>query len=298
MRDALALRPAPVVLAGYDASAQPLADIDGKGWRSRASEQAKRLTKLQTMLYAEGTQGRPRRLLLVLQGMDTAGKGGVTNHVVGSVQPIGVQYTAFKKPTDEELAHDFLWRIRPRLPLPGVIGVFDRSHYEDVLVPWVHGTIDEQELERRYQAINDFEAEIAAQGTTIIKCFLHISYETQRERLLARVDSATKRWKFNEADLAERTLWSHYTVAYEALLTRCSSSAAPWFVVPADSKKYRNWAVGQLLRETLEAMDLHYPQPDLDWAELRRALIAQGVDQRIDQSIDQSLNQGASADAG
>ena len=275
MRTALALRPAPVVLAGYHPSAQPLADEDGRSWSARMAEQAKRLTALQSKLYAEGTQGSPRRVLLVLQGMDTSGKGGVTNHVVGSVQPIGVQYTAFKKPTDEEQAHDFLWRIRRRLPPPGVIGVFDRSHYEDVLVPRVHGTVPAEELDRRYHAINDFETEIASAGTTIVKCFLHISYETQRERLLARVQNKKKRWKFNEADLAERALWSDYTAAYEAMLERCNTLSAPWFVVPGDSKKYRNWAVGQLLRETLASLDLRYPQPVVDWDAVRARLRAE-----------------------
>ncbi len=208
MHDALVLRPGPVVLAGYETSSKPLADVRGdKG----QLEQSQVLTELQSMLYAEGAHGSRRRVLLVLQGMDTSGKGGVTNHVVGSVQPIGVQYAAFKKPTEEELAHDFLWRVRQRLPGPGVIGVFDRSHYEDVLVPRVHRTLTDAELELRYAAINEFEREITAAGTTIVKCFLHISYETQRERLLARVDDPRKRWKFNEADLAERALWSHYT---------------------------------------------------------------------------------------
>jgi PPK2 family polyphosphate:nucleotide phosphotransferase len=272
MRAALELRTPPVVLAAYDPAGQPLADQDSKSWSKRMAEQAKRLTALQSKLYAEGTQGSPRRVLLVLQGMDTSGKGGVTNHVVGSVQPIGVQYTAFKKPTEEEQAHDFLWRIRHRLPPPGVVGVFDRSHYEDVLVPRVHGTITADELDRRYQAINDFETEIAAAGTVIVKCFLHISFDTQRARLLARIRDRKKRWKFNEADLAERALWSDYTVAYEAMLSRSSTATAPWFLVPADSKKYRNWAVGQLLRETLDAMDLHYPQPALDWDQLEADL--------------------------
>jgi PPK2 family polyphosphate:nucleotide phosphotransferase len=272
MHDALVLRPGPVVLAGYETSSKPLADVRGdKG----QLEQSQVLTELQSMLYAEGAHGSRRRVLLVLQGMDTSGKGGVTNHVVGSVQPIGVQYAAFKKPTEEELAHDFLWRVRQRLPGPGVIGVFDRSHYEDVLVPRVHRTLTDAELELRYAAINEFEREITAAGTTVVKCFLHISYETQRERLLARVDDPRKRWKFDEADLAERALWSHYTLAYEAVLERCHTDVAPWFVVPADSKKYRNWAVGQLLRETLEAMDLHYPQPALDWNEIRELLTSE-----------------------
>lgn len=291
MRTALAVQSPPVVLAGYDPAARPLADQAEQSWSGRMAQQAKRLAALQTKLYAEATQGSPRRILLVLQGMDTAGKGGVTNHVIGSVQPIGVQYTAFKKPTEQEQAHDFLWRIRARLPAAGVIGVFDRSHYEDVLVPRVHQTITTEELERRYQAINDFEAEITAAGTTIVKCFLHINFETQRQRLLARIENRRKRWKFNEADLAERARWSEYAVAYEAALERCNTPDAPWFVVPADSKKYRNWAVGQLLRETLEGLDLHYPEPDLDWDQLAAALRADGPRPSADEQRDRQVTQ-------
>jgi PPK2 family polyphosphate:nucleotide phosphotransferase len=208
----------------------------------------------------------------VLQGIDTAGKGGVTEHVVGACGPIGVQYTAFKKPTPEEAAHDFLWRIRQKLPGPGVIGVFDRSHYEDVLVPRVHGLIAESELAARYAQINDFEAEIAAAGTTVLKCFLHISYDTQRERLLARLDNPDKHWKFNVDDIDERANWSEYIAAFEAMLANCNTAAAPWYVVPSDSKKYRNWAVAELVRETLEELDPQYPRPALDVEALRARL--------------------------
>jgi PPK2 family polyphosphate:nucleotide phosphotransferase len=183
-----------------------------------------------------------------------------------------VQYTAFKKPTPEELEHDFLWRIRQKLPGPGVIGVFDRSHYEDVLVPRVHRLIPDAELAARYEQINAFEAELAAAGTTVLKCYLHISYDTQRERLLARLDKPDKHWKFNEDDVIERGHWSDYIAAFEAMLENCNSPAAPWYVVPSDSKKYRNWAVGQLLRETLEELDPQYPRPDLDVEELRQRL--------------------------
>jgi PPK2 family polyphosphate:nucleotide phosphotransferase len=269
VRAQLALEPGPVVLAGYDTAARPTGS--GKK-RTELARLARDLPGLQERLWAESTAGGARRVLLVLQGIDTAGKGGVTEHVVGMCGPIGVQYTAFKKPTPEELEHDFLWRIRPKLPGPGVIGVFDRSHYEDVLVPRVHRLIPDSELATRYDQINEFEAELAAAGTTVIKCYLHISYDTQRERLLARLDKPDKQWKFNEDDITERGRWSDYIAAFEAMLHNCNSPAAPWYVVPSESKKYRNWAVGELLRETLEELDPQYPRPDLDVEELRRRL--------------------------
>jgi PPK2 family polyphosphate:nucleotide phosphotransferase len=269
MRAQLALEPGPVVLAGYDTAARPTGSGKKKTEHARLAEE---LPGLQERLWAEATAGGARRVLLVLQGIDTAGKGGVTEHVVGMCGPIGVQYTAFKKPTPEELEHDFLWRIRPKLPGPGVIGVFDRSHYEDVLVPRVHRLIPDSELATRYDQINEFEAELAAAGTTVIKCYLHISYDTQRERLLARLDKPDKHWKFNEDDIAERGRWSDYIAAFEAMLQNCNSPAAPWYVVPSDSKKYRNWAVGELLRETLEQLDPQYPRPDLDVEQLRQRL--------------------------
>jgi PPK2 family polyphosphate:nucleotide phosphotransferase len=183
-----------------------------------------------------------------------------------------VQYTAFKKPTPEELRHDFLWRIRKQLPPPGVVGVFDRSQYEDVLVVRVHNLVPESEWEPRYDKINAFEKRLVAQGTTVIKCFLHISFETQRERLLARLANKDKRWKFNEGDIAERAHWTDYITAYEAALERCNTEAAPWFVVPSDDKDYRNWAISELLRETLEELDPKYPRPELDVESLRARL--------------------------
>jgi PPK2 family polyphosphate:nucleotide phosphotransferase len=274
MRQALVVPGGKVILAGYDTAATPLAPTSKTG-KLRLPDRSAELAALQERLFAEASVGMTRRVLLLLQGMDTSGKGGVTNHVAGVVKPIGVQYTAFKKPTDEERAHDFLWRIRRHLPEPGVIGVFDRSHYEDVLVPRAHGELDDDELHRRYGLINEFEAEITGMGTTIVKCFLHISYETQRQRLLARLDDPQKRWKFNEGDIAERSLWSEYTLAYESLLEHCNTAIAPWFIVPSDSKRYRNWAVGELLLETLRHLDPQYPEPPLDLSSLRAQLAVQ-----------------------
>ena len=272
MHEALQLPQGPVVLPGYATDARPLAPADKSGKASELVTDPTVLAGLQERFYAEASVGGTRNLLLVLQGMDTSGKGGVTRHVVSIFEPIGVRYTAFKKPTEDEAAHDFLWRIRRALPGPGIIGVFDRSHYEDVLVPRVHGLVDAAELDRRYDAIHEFEAQLVAGGPTVVKCFLHISYDVQRDRLLARLDDATKRWKFNEGDLTERARWSDYVTAYETLLQRCNTVEAPWFVVPSDSKKYRNWAIGELLKETLQALDPQYPDPHLDVAALRAQL--------------------------
>ena len=272
MRDALLLAAGPVVLAGYPTGARPLAPLDKTGKMTELISDPALLSGLQERFYAEASAGGTRRLLLVLQGMDTSGKGGVTKHVVSVFEPIGVRYTAFKKPTEEEMQHDFLWRIRKALPGPGIIGVFDRSHYEDVLVPRVHATVGADEVDRRYAEINQFEAELVAAGTTIVKCFLHISYDEQRNRLLSRLDDPTKRWKFNEGDLTERARWSDYVTAYETMLERCNTPAAPWFLVPSDSKKYRNWAIAELLKETLQELDPQYPDPHLDIEALRASL--------------------------
>jgi PPK2 family polyphosphate:nucleotide phosphotransferase len=267
MREALAVPPGPVDLAGFDPSARPV--DPGKG---KLHNDVRTIQRLQEALWAESTGGGQRRLLIVLQGMDTAGKGGVTEHVVGALGPIGVQYTAFKKPTDEEKAHHFLWRIRRRLPPAGVVGVFDRSHYEDVLVVRVHGLVPEAEWRGRYDEINDFEAELVASGVTLLKVFLNVGFDKQRERLLARLDNPDKHWKFNEGDIDERMRWSEYQAAYSDVLERCNTDIAPWYVVPSDAKKYRNWAVGELLRETLEAMDPHFPHPPLDVPRLKARL--------------------------
>ena len=241
---------------------------DRKDAEAELTELAKKLEALQERLWAEGT----RSLLLVLQGMDTSGKGGTVSHVVSSMNPAGVDVAAFKKPTDEELAHDFLWRIDKRLPGPGEVVVFDRSHYEDVLVVRVHELVDEPVWRARYDQINDFERRVADAGTTIVKCFLHISYDEQRERLLARLDDPTKHWKFRARDIDERARWQEYMNAYDDAIARCSTDVAPWFVIPADRKWYRNWAIGTLLVETLERLDPRYPATDLDVLTLKARL--------------------------
>jgi PPK2 family polyphosphate:nucleotide phosphotransferase len=275
MRDRLRVPPGRVRLADWPTDARPGVPAGKAGKPKNLRTDAEALASLQERLHAEALGGgRRRSVLLVLQGTDTAGKGGVVTHVVGACGPIGVEYTAWKKPTPEQAAHHFLWRIRKRLPQPGSIGVFDRSHYEDVLVPWVHRSIDDAERQRRFAEINAFEAELAAGGTTVIKCLLHISHATQRERLLARLADPHKHWKFNPADLAERVHWDEYQVGYERLLQECNTPAAPWYIVASDSKKYRNWAVGQLLLETLTELDPQYPPGHLNVAELTAELNA------------------------
>ncbi|GAA5229908.1 polyphosphate kinase 2 family protein [Arthrobacter cryoconiti] len=222
------------------------------------------LAQLQEQLFAESRFSGKRSILLVLQAMDTAGKGGIVGHVVGSVDPQGVQLKAFKAPTDEEKAHDFLWRIRPAVPSPGMFGVFDRSHYEDVLIHRVHGWADADELERRYTAINDFETELAAAGTTVVKVMLNVSPDEQLERLTARLHDPTKYWKYSPTDLDERGYWSDYMDAYQKMFEKTSTPTAPWYVVPADKKWYARLAVQEILIETLAGMNLQWPAAHFD----------------------------------
>jgi PPK2 family polyphosphate:nucleotide phosphotransferase len=264
VRAALRTAPGQVNLLGYDTAARPLAP-GGKAKLNRGlTEAGPLLAELQERLYANGASGDHRRVLLVLQGMDTSGKDGVVSHVVGLVGPAGVSIKSFRKPTPEEAAHHFLWRIRRALPGPGMIGVFNRSQYEDVVITRVHEWIDEPAWAERVGEINAFEAQLVDSGTSVIKCFLHISYAEQRARLLARLDDPTKLWKFNPADIDERAYWSDYQSAYSAAISRTSTDAAPWYIVPSDSKRYRNWAIGKLVEETLSEMQLQYPGADFD----------------------------------
>ena len=239
------------------------------------AEEVALLSDLQERLFAEGhSAGGRRSVLLVLQGMDTAGKGGTVSHVLGEVNPQGCSIAAFSAPTKEELAHHFLWRIRRHVPQPGMIGVFDRSHYEDVGIVRVHNLVPEDKWQRRYGEINRFEEELAAGGTTILKCFLHISREESKARLVARLDNPHKHWKFKGADIDERAFWDDYMEAYNVAIERCNSDAAPWFVVPADRKWYRNWAVTRLLIEHLQDMDPQWPAAEFDVEAERARLLA------------------------
>ena len=264
------LRPT-TALADIDPQSMPGFDGDVAEAKAALKEIRSELAELQEKLYAHGLSGDSRSVLLVLQGMDTSGKGGVIEKVAGAVNPQGVDITSFKKPSEEELAHDFLWRINKALPQAGKIGVFDRSHYEDVLIVRVHGLAPAGEIERRYDAINEFESAYVESGGTMIKCFLHVDLETQKERLAARLEDPEKLYKYRPGDLDERALWEAYTEAYEIALERCSTAVAPWHVVPSGQKPYRNWAVGTLLLDALRDLKLDWPTPSFDVeAEKRR----------------------------
>jgi PPK2 family polyphosphate:nucleotide phosphotransferase len=234
------------------------------------------LSELQERLFASGrvSEADAKKVLVILQGMDTSGKGGVIRHAIGMVDPQGVKINAFRAPTDEEQRHPFLWRIERELPQPGMIGIFDRSHYEDVLVARVRNLVKESVWSARYDEINAWEQDLLDAGNIVIKCFLHISSAEQKERLLARLDDPTKHWKYNPGDIEERARWLAYAEAYEAVLERCSTQLAPWFVVPADRKWYRNWAVAQLLLEHLRALNLEWPLADFDVETEKKRLAA------------------------
>ncbi|MGW7369331.1 PPK2 family polyphosphate kinase [Streptomyces sp. NPDC054841] len=280
LRDLLRVRPGDGVdLASYDAGADPAGPGDKAAALAATAAMGDHLADLQERMYAAGTAGDRRRLLLVLQGMDTSGKGGTVKHVTGLFNPAGCRIKAFKAPTPEEQDHPFLWRIMRELPRSGEIGIFDRSHYEDVLIARVRDLAPRGRIRRRYGQINQFEKSLAEDGVTVVKVFLHISYEEQRRRLLARLDNPDKHWKFDAGDIEERALWPAYQKAYELVLERCSTPEAPWYVVPADRKWYRNWAVSRLLLEHLEELDPQYPKGDFD-VEVSRKLLLEGVPTR------------------
>ncbi|MFD4422271.1 polyphosphate kinase 2 family protein [Agromyces sp. NPDC058484] len=262
-------------LDDVDPHATPGFDGDKADGKRALAVGAAILAEQQELLYANSRGGDDeRRILLVLQALDTAGKGGIVKHVMGAVDPQGVALTAFKKPTDEELAHDFLWRVEKVVPDAGMIGVFDRSHYEDVLIGRVRQLAPADEIERRYGAINEFEAQLAASGTTIIKVMLHISADEQKERLQERLDRPDKHWKFNPGDIDERLLRPKYMEAFQIAFDRTTAPDAPWYVVPADHKWYARLVVQHLLIQALEAMDLDWPPADFDIAAEKARLAA------------------------
>jgi PPK2 family polyphosphate:nucleotide phosphotransferase len=262
-----------------------LADFDptGKpGWHGTSKHAAAHLARrgalvseLQERLFAEGRTGGTRSVLLVLQGMDTAGKGGVVRHVVGMVDPQGVQLRSFGVPTEEERSHPYLWRIENALPQPGRLGVFDRSHYEDVLVVRVHELVPPDVWGARYDEINDFEARVVASGTTIVKVALMVSQAEQKKRLRQRLERPDKYWKYNPGDLDERLLWPRYAEAYQAVFDRTSTDVAPWYAVPADRKWYARLAVTELLTHAFRGLDLGWPPADFDVAAEMARLDAQ-----------------------
>jgi PPK2 family polyphosphate:nucleotide phosphotransferase len=216
-----------------------------------------RLQELQGRLWAEGR----RALLVILQGLDASGKDGIIKHVFSGVNPQGARVVSFKEPTSDELAHDFLWRVHRQVPRAGEIGIFNRSHYEDVLVARVDHLVDARVWRDRYALINEFERLLGHGGTTVVKFFLHISYEEQGRRLQDRLDRPDKRWKLNRSDFTERGHWDRYQTAYADAITKTSTEFAPWYVIPSDHKWFRNWAVSTTLVAVLEAMDPRYPQP-------------------------------------
>lgn len=252
-------------LADLDPSSTPGYEEGKSSGRSDLDAGADELDELQERLYAQSRiQEDAPAVLLVLQAMDSAGKGGIVRHVVGSVDPQGIALAAFKKPTPEELAHDFLWRIDKRVPAPGLIGVFDRSHYEDVLIGRVRALAPAEEIERRYGAIVDFEKGLTDRGIRLVKVMLHISADEQKERLRERLDRPDKHWKYNPGDVDERQRWDEYMAAYQTVFERTSTPNAPWHVVPANRKWYARLAVQALLLDALEDVDPQWPAADFD----------------------------------
>ncbi|MFD3497338.1 PPK2 family polyphosphate kinase [Streptomyces sp. NPDC058676] len=276
-----------VDLSSYDTRSVPLGPGDRTAGQVATTRMGEHLADLQERLWAASTAGDRRRVLLVLQGMDTSGKGGTIKHVIGFCNPSGCRVRAFQAPTPEERAHPFLWRIKKALPHPGELGIFDRSlpharlrsrggtPIEDVLIARVRELVPRDEINRRYDEINQFEKSLADDGVTVIKCFLHISHDEQRRRLLQRLDRPDKHWKFDPSDIDDRALWPAYQEAYGMALELCSTPYAPWYVIPSDRKWYRNWAVGRLLLEHLRELDPQYPKADFDVAQTRRRLLAQ-----------------------
>ncbi|WP_328851467.1 hypothetical protein OG994_27615 [Micromonospora globbae] len=309
---------APVDLGAIDPRSTPGlpgADVTGEHRKAWARDQVRligaELGRQQEMLYAtaKAAEGLPgpvdgpgtlaasgaahgpvRRLLLVLQAMDCGGKDGTIKRVAGAMNPLGLHIRSFGPPTAEELRHDFLWRIRRALPPPGYVGIFNRSHYEDVLVARVEGLVPEATWRARYDEINAFERELAGAGVTLVKVMLHISYAEQGERLLERLDDPRKHWKYNPADVDARSRWDDYQAAYAEALGRCGTDAAPWFVVPADRKWYRDWAVAHLLRETFDTLALGYPAAGFDVARERERLRSGAVGDRRDARGERQVN--------
>ncbi|MGQ4596975.1 PPK2 family polyphosphate kinase [Nocardia sp. R6R-6] len=259
-------------IADLDTSARPGFTGDKQAGLELLAQRSQVLSELQEKLYANGRSGYRRSVLLVLQGMDTAGKGGIVRHVIGSVDPQGVDHAAFGVPTPEEKRHHFLWRIRKALPRAGQLGVFDRSHYEDVLVVRVHNLVPRAEWEPRYDEINAFERELVDEGTVLVKVAMFVSLDEQKRRLAERLERPDKYWKFNPADIDERAFWPAYQQAYQAMLDRTSTADAPWYVLPADRKWFSRLAVTELLIDALQRLQLDWPAAQFDVDAQKRRL--------------------------
>jgi PPK2 family polyphosphate:nucleotide phosphotransferase len=284
LRKLLRARPGDTRLADIDPRGTPglpgrkVVGDDPKAWaKAETAAISAELGAYQERLFAQAKAGGTgKRLLLVLQAMDCGGKDGTVRGVTEAMSPAGLRVVSFGPPSTQERRHDFLWRIRRALPVAGQVGIFNRSHYEDVLVARVHELVPPVQWKARYERINEFEAQQTAAGLRMVKVMLHISAKEQKERLLARLDDPDKQWKYNPGDLAERARWDDYQQAYEDALNRCNTDDAPWYVVPADRKWYRNWAVGTLLRQAFADIGPRYPEPDFDVAAERAKLLAQG----------------------
>jgi PPK2 family polyphosphate:nucleotide phosphotransferase len=280
LRTLLSVQPGKFRLADVDPRSTPglgddkAVEKDPKQWsREQVTTIGEDLASYQERLFASAKlKATERRVLLLLQAMDCGGKDGTVGNVVKGMNPVGIKAVSFGPPDEEERQHDFLWRIRRALPPAGHVGVFNRSHYEDVLVVRVHKLVSEDVWSQRYDAINAFEQEAAESGLTMVKVMLHISKAEQKRRLLDRLDDETKRWKYNPGDLEERARWDEYQQVYEDALNRCSTETNPWYVVPADRKWYRNWAVANLLQQAMADIDPQYPEPHFD-VEAERAKV-------------------------
>ena len=261
------------VLADVDPDSTPGYTGTKEDGRALLAGMDSTLTELQEKLFAASRFGSRKRVLLILQAMDTAGKGGIVNHVMAAMDPQGVQFKAFKAPTAEEKSYDFLWRIEKEVPAVGMVGVFDRSHYEDVLIHRVHRWASPDEIKRRYVAINEFEARLTDSGTTVVKVMLHISADEQKSRLLARLDDPSKHWKYNSGDLTERAFWEDYMAAYQAAIDATSTPESPWHVVPANKKWYARIAVQQLLLGAMAGLNMDWPKAEFDVAMERELVV-------------------------
>jgi len=257
-------------LAGVDPDSTPGYTGGKEDGRALLAGLDAELAELQEKLFAESRFGGTKRVLLILQAMDTAGKGGIVKHVMAAMDPQGVQFKAFKAPTDEEKSYDFLWRIEKEVPAAGMVGVFDRSHYEDVLIHRVHGWATPEEIKRRYVAINEFERRLTDSGTTVVKAMLHISGDEQKARLLARLDNPAKHWKYSRGDRDERAFWDDYMEAFQAAIDATNTVDAPWHVIPANKKWYARIAVQQLLLQAMQDLQLEWPAAEFDVALERR----------------------------
>ena len=265
-------------LSAFDRAGTPGFTGDKAAAATLMAERGALLSELQERLYANGRSGGTRNVLVIVQGLDTAGKGGIARHVMGMVDPQGVALRSFGVPTAEERSHHYLWRIKKALPRPGLIGVFDRSHYEDVLVVRVDELVPEDVWRARYDEINAWEKKLVEGGTTIIKVALMVSYAEQGERLMERLERPDKHWKFNPGDLDTRSKWPAFQEAYSDVFRLTSTDHAPWYVVPADKKWYSRLAITEILTRTLEDLDPQWPVADFDVEEMKKALLATGED--------------------